>query len=73
MRLYKLEMRIVVIGVAVGVGKPVYRRVARRGSSCYIYVRAEGWCADEDMMSGGEQGEGPFVEGARPTAMVRKT
>ena len=40
MRLYKLEMRIVVIGVAVEAGKPVYRRVARRGASCYIYVRA---------------------------------
>ena len=28
MRLYKLEMRIVVIGAAVEVGKPVFRRVA---------------------------------------------
>ena len=42
MRLYTLEMRIVIIEVIITVesDKPVYHRVTRRGASWYIYVRA---------------------------------
>ena len=40
MRIYTLEMRIAVIGAAVEAGRPVYHRVARRGASRHIYVRA---------------------------------